>query len=79
MICPSCQSQNDTVADSRPQPDGTVHRRRRCLDCQHRWSTVELTADAHQALERGYETHQIRRLDREGVLLVIERLKDLLK
>lgn len=42
MKCPYCQADNDKVIDSRPSEDGeTVRRRRECLFCGRRWSTLE--------------------------------------
>lgn len=39
--CPSCGSPESTVTDSRQHELG-VRRRRRCLCCAARWSTVEV-------------------------------------
>ena len=42
MKCPYCDLDNDRVVDSRPSDDGVmVRRRRECLSCQMRWSTLE--------------------------------------
>lgn len=51
MICPHCQLDNDTVKDSRPRYGGAgVGRRRKCLACQKRWSTIELPAELVEQL-----------------------------
>lgn len=42
MKCPYCDLDTDRVVDSRPSDDGVmVRRRRECLSCQRRWSTLE--------------------------------------
>lgn len=41
MNCPKCNDSDTDVIDTRPMPYG-VRRRRECLACDHRWSTVEI-------------------------------------
>lgn len=41
MPCPKCKSKQVIVVDSRPY-GYTVKRRRRCMDCGYRFSTVEV-------------------------------------
>lgn len=41
MNCPQCGSINNTVIESRIRPE-CVHRRRKCKDCDSRWTTREL-------------------------------------
>lgn len=42
MRCPKCGCDNDKVIDSRAGRDGgTVRRRRECLSCSYRFSTLE--------------------------------------
>lgn len=42
MRCPKCASELDKVVDSRISKDGsTIRRRRECMDCSHRYSTIE--------------------------------------
>ncbi len=42
MFCPLCQHQNTKVVDSRVSQGGlSVRRRRECLNCGHRFSTLE--------------------------------------
>ena len=42
MRCPKCSCGDDKVIDSRSARDGsTVRRRRECLSCGHRFSTLE--------------------------------------
>lgn len=41
MKCPFCHSQNDRVLDTRVQKDGSIRRRRECLNCRARFTTAE--------------------------------------
>ncbi len=41
MKCPFCGHADDRVLDTRVQKDGSIRRRRECLDCKARFSTVE--------------------------------------
>ena len=42
MHCPFCSHEETQVKDSRPTPDGTtIRRRRQCLHCSGRFTTVE--------------------------------------
>ena len=41
MKCPFCHNQNDRVLDTRVQKDGSIRRRRECLSCKSRFTTVE--------------------------------------
>lgn len=42
MICPSCGIDNDKVVDTRTFDEGKgIRRRRECLSCKHRFSTIE--------------------------------------
>lgn len=41
MICPRCSQDHSRVLDSR-SGTGIPRRRRQCLSCYHRWSTVEI-------------------------------------
>lgn len=41
MKCPYCGSENDRVLDTRVQKDGSIRRRRECLQCKSRLTTVE--------------------------------------
>jgi transcriptional repressor NrdR len=43
--CPFCQHEDSRVLDSRPAEDGmAIRRRRRCLECGGRFTTVETAA-----------------------------------
>jgi transcriptional repressor NrdR len=41
MKCPYCGHADDRVLDTRVQKDGAIRRRRECLDCKARFSTME--------------------------------------
>ena len=41
MVCPRCKSNQITCIDSRPSGD-TTRRRRMCLDCKVRFTTMEV-------------------------------------
>ena len=44
MNCPKCNSNNDAVIDSRSSGKGErVYRRRKCISCGARWSTLEIS------------------------------------
>jgi len=44
VTCLRCNGPSDTIS-TRCGKDGVVRRRRRCLHCGARWSTVEMRAD----------------------------------
>lgn len=44
MKCPMCGSDNITTVDSRSAHDSIV-RRKKCIVCNHRWSTIEIDKD----------------------------------
>ncbi len=41
MKCPYCSHSEDRVLDTRVQKDGSTRRRRECLECKARFSTLE--------------------------------------
>lgn len=41
MKCPYCSHSEDRVLDTRVQKDGSIRRRRECLECKARFSTME--------------------------------------
>jgi transcriptional regulator NrdR family protein len=43
FLCPSCGTGKGQVKDSRPTEAG-IRRRRVCMSCRHRWTTMEMTA-----------------------------------
>lgn len=50
MICPKCNSGLVQCVDSRPNKDYT-RRRRVCVKCGERFSTVEITVEAYKTLQ----------------------------
>lgn len=42
MKCPKCDDLESRVLDTRVQKDGEIRRRRECLSCRHRFTTVEI-------------------------------------
>lgn len=40
-MCPEC-GEKSKIMDVRDRTDGTVRRRRRCLECGKEWKTVEI-------------------------------------
>ena len=49
MNCPKCNSPNIKCFDSRPK-ESIVKRRKKCMDCDYRWNTIEITTDRHREL-----------------------------
>ena len=41
MICPNCKSPNNRVLETRQHGEGELRRRRECMDCTHRFTTIE--------------------------------------
>jgi len=54
MRCPKCTSIEDKVIDSRISKEGnTIRRRRECLECGHRYTTIEtLVRDGIMVMKR---------------------------
>ena len=56
-ICPQCNKPGAMVVDSRPAldmkveaaADGAIYRRRKCLTCEHRWTTIEVSIEQWRA------------------------------
>lgn len=47
--CPSCSATDNRAIDSRPVSNGEIVRRRRlCLKCKHRWTTIEISAQEYE-------------------------------
>ncbi len=54
MQCPTCDSDDTRVIDSRPADGGmAVRRRRRCEQCEDRFTTYERAVPAAQVRKRG--------------------------
>ena len=50
MKCPKCNAMGLSCADSRPYYE-TIRRRRRCLNCGYRFSTVEISIEDYHKLK----------------------------
>ncbi len=70
MRCPKCTSIEDKVIDSRISKEGnTIRRRRECLECGHRYTTIEtLVRDGIVVMKRDGRRED---LDREKLLHAI--------
>lgn len=53
--CPKCKSNNIEMRDTRPS-NGSIRRRRMCLDCKTRWTTYEVTEEDFKFLQQGGKT-----------------------
>ena len=42
MKCPKCNYHDNRVLDTRVQKEGEIRRRRECLECKHRFTTLEV-------------------------------------
>lgn len=56
MICPICKCYDSAVLDSRQNDDGMIRRRRKCLNCGNRYSTLELSATRYEKMVEFEET-----------------------
>ena len=53
MHCPVCAAEDTRVIDSRPAEAGSaIRRRRRCMTCEHRFTTYERSVPASQVRKR---------------------------
>ena len=70
MRCPKCTSIEDKVIDSRISKEGTtIRRRRECLECGHRYTTIEsLVRDGIMVTKRDGRREEF---DREKLLHAI--------
>lgn len=58
MRCPKCDSENTSTLDSRIRNDGNTRRRRRCHNCQYRFSSIEIDIDEYYDLKELAESIQ---------------------
>lgn len=96
MRCPKCTSIEDKVIDSRISKEGSsIRRRRECLECGHRYSTVEaLIRDGIVVLKRDGRREEFSReklnhavraachkrpIDAEQVTMLIEDVIDVVE
>lgn len=47
MVCPKCNSDALTVVDKRNKI-GVIRRRRKCMWCDHRFTTIEMPYEAYK-------------------------------
>ncbi len=47
MYCPNCQDSDSRVLDTRIQKEGEIRRRRECLKCKSRFTTLECVLHAY--------------------------------
>lgn len=60
MVFPKCKSEHTGVVDSRPYKN-QVNRRRWCPNCDHRFSTVEISKDEYkEIMEHLYALQRIK-------------------
>ncbi len=50
MRCPFCSHPEDRVLDTRVQKEGSIRRRRECLQCKNRFSTLETLMLSYPAI-----------------------------
>ena len=50
MKCPKCNALGLAAADSRPY-NGTIRRRRKCLNCGYRFSTFEIIEEDYRKMK----------------------------
>lgn len=55
MNCPQCNGLQNKVYDSRHKENNLIWRRRECLDCGCRWTTIEVSLKYSEYIE-GLET-----------------------
>ena len=48
-ICPQCGVPRARIVDTRPSPRGR-RRRRKCIVCDHRWTTLEIPEELMDAM-----------------------------
>lgn len=78
MDCPVCGG-GTVVSDSRRGVD-FVNRKRKCLDCEYRFSTVELETDMLQSWKNSHTPAEpVKAIDVEGVKKAIRLLNTFLE
>ena len=71
MKCPYCGFQESKVVDSRPSDDGSIRRRRECLQCERRFTTYETVESLPMVVIKKDGSRQS--FDRSKVLRGIQR------
>ena len=70
MKCPYCGFQESKVVDSRPADDGSIRRRRECLQCERRFTTYETVESLPMVIKKDGSRQSF---DRSKVLRGIQR------
>ena len=52
MNCPKCNSINVKCLDSRLRANNSVHRIRKCFDCNYRFTTKEILTEEYEAFDK---------------------------
>jgi transcriptional repressor NrdR len=73
--CPKCGERQVRVMDSRSYIHNRIRRRRKCLSCKHRFSTVELHVEDIEDFKIFESFYNLKRLDREIVKAVIKAVE----
>ena len=71
MKCPYCGFQESKVVDARPADDGSIRRRRECLQCERRFTTYETVESLPMVVIKKDGSRQS--FDRSKVLRGIQR------
>ena len=71
MKCPYCGFSESKVVDSRPADEGSIRRRRECLQCERRFTTYETVESLPMVVIKKYGSRQT--FDRSNVLRGIQR------
>ena len=71
MKCPYCGFSESKVVDSRPADEGSIRRRRECLQCERRFTTYETVESLHMVVIKKDGSRQT--FDRSKVLRGIQR------
>lgn len=50
-VCPKCKSYNMTCIDSRKLVTGVIRRRKECLNCGNRISTIEMLKEDFEKMQ----------------------------
>lgn len=78
MNCPKCTSLQSGVCDSRIREDNSIRRRRKCLKCHYRWTTLEISVQ--ESVNGTFVTPDLVKLREEKMKnKIIDKFEDLCK
>ena len=60
-VCSRCGADSE-VTESRVKPDGTVRRRRQCVECGFKWTTIEVYSYEYEQLQDFKESKRLDKL-----------------